>query len=184
MPVHTESGLKLTYEDFLLIPEDGRCHQIIDGEHVVNAAPIPRHQWVKKKLMRRLEDLIEEPGLGRVYDAPIDVLLSRFDVFEPDIVVLLNRSLAKLQPKNIQGTPDLVVEVLSDSTRREDRGRKKDRYAKAGLPEYWVADPVANVVETFALRDAELVSLGVFRDAVELRVVPGVAVDLRGVWAE
>src|SRR5262249_2754111 len=105
MPIHTESGIKLTYEDFLRIPDDGRCHQIIDGEHVVNAAPIPRHQWVAKKILRRLEACIEEPGLGRVYPAPIDVLLSRFDVFEPDIVVLLNRSLSILQPKNLQGTP-------------------------------------------------------------------------------
>jgi Uma2 family endonuclease len=184
MPVHTESGVKLTYEDYLLIPEDGRCHQIIDGEHVVNAAPIPRHQWVAKKIMRGLELVIEEPGLGRVYHAPLDVLLSRFDILQPDIVVLLNRTLPQLHPRNFQGTPDLVVEVLSDSTRGDDRGRKRERYARAGLPEYWLADPVANTLETFALRDGQLQALGVFRDEVELQIVPGARVDLRRVWDE
>jgi Uma2 family endonuclease len=132
---------KLTYEDYLRFPEDGNRHEILDGEHYVTAAPYPRHQSVVVELTSWIAPFIRQRRLGRLYVAPVDVLLARHDVVQPDLLFISNASLTILTEKNIQGAPDLVIEVLSDSTRKRDEGIKLERYDLLGVQEYWVVDP-------------------------------------------
>ena len=132
---------KLTYEDYLLFPEDGNRHEILDGEHYVTAAPYPRHQSVLVELTSWIAPFVRQHRLGRFYVAPVDVLLARHDIVQPDLLFISNASMKILTEKNVQGAPDLVVEVLSDSTRKRDEGIKLQRYDLLGVQEYWVVDP-------------------------------------------
>jgi len=132
---------KLTYEDYLLFPEDGNRHEILDGEHYVTAAPYPKHQSIVAELTGWIVPFVRRRRLGRFLPAPVDVLLDAHDIVQPDLLFISNASIKILTEKNIQGAPDLVVEVLSDSTRKRDEGIKLERYELLGVQEYWVVDP-------------------------------------------
>jgi Uma2 family endonuclease len=132
---------KLTYEDYVRFPEDGSRHEILDGEHYVTAAPYPKHQSVVVQLTWWIESHLRRHRLGRLYVAPVDVLLARHDIVQPDLLFIANANLKILTEKNVQGAPDLVIEVLSDSTRKRDEGIKLERYGLLGVQEYWVVDP-------------------------------------------
>jgi Uma2 family endonuclease len=140
------AALKLTYEDYCLLPDDHR-YEVIDGELYVTPAPTTFHQAVKGRLKHLLDDLVEAAGLGIVLDAPTDVLLSKHDILQPDILVVLSENQRVLTEKYIDGAPDLVVEVLSPSTRRRDRVLKAKRYAEFGVRELWLVDPDARTIE-------------------------------------
>ena len=145
MPVFVDHKLKLTYDDLREIPEDDPYrHEIIDGMHVASPSPVRRHQYVSKRLQYQLYTLIELAGHGEMYAAPMDVELGRYDVFEPDLLVILNHNAQIMEESHIRGVPDLAVEILSPCTASRDRGIKREQYEKAGIPEYWVVD--ANVV--------------------------------------
>ncbi len=93
MPTTTSPRRRLTYDDFLLIPDDGLRHEIIDGEHFVTASPVARHQVLVGRLYFELEShLRAHPGLGQVFLAPLDVVLSQWDVVEPDLLLDWPRS--------------------------------------------------------------------------------------------
>jgi Uma2 family endonuclease len=135
----TELKRKLDYDDYVRLPDDGKRYEILDGELYVTPAPSPLHQRVSKRLQRQLEDYFEARGLGEVFDAPIDMILGRHDVAQPDILVVTNPG--QISGRGIEGTPLLVVEVLSPSTRRHDREVKMRRYGELGIPHYWIVDP-------------------------------------------
>jgi Uma2 family endonuclease len=140
MPIRTESGLKLTYEDYVKIPEDGRRHEIIDGRHIVNPAPRPRHQVILGRLYAALLPL-QESGRAEVLFSPIDVHLTETDIVQPDLIAIAHKSRHLIGELKIEGPPELVVEVLSPATRRLDRGAKRALYESAGAREYWILEP-------------------------------------------
>jgi Uma2 family endonuclease len=132
---------KLTYEDYLLIPEDGQRHEILDGEHYVTPSPFLRHQRISIRLSSWLFNFVDQHGLGEVFAAPADVVLSPYDIVQPDIFFISNERARIATEKNVQGAPDLVIEILSKSTRRRDEGIKLERYERLGAGEYWMFDP-------------------------------------------
>lgn len=174
-------GLKWTYEDYANLPEDGLRHEIIDGEHFVNASPSTQHQHVSKRLQYQLYTKIELAGLGLLYDAPIDVQLSEFDIVQPDIVIILNENVRKITPTKIKVAPHLVVEILSQSTAGNDRTVKKDLYERSGVSEYWIVDPFEQQVEQWVLRDGKYV-LAPQGNVIRLSFVKDVEVDFDTVW--
>ncbi len=145
MPIQTENGLMLTYEDYVKIPEDGRRHEIIDGRHIVNAAPRPRHQIITYKLGLALQTLFHS-GRADVVPSPIDVQLSETDIVQPDLIAVARPNAHRIGKVKVDGPPELVMEVLSPSTRRLDRGAKRALYEAAGVLEYWIVDPLENTV--------------------------------------
>jgi Uma2 family endonuclease len=149
MAVRDTAHRKLTYEDYELIPEDGQRHEILDGEHYVSPAPTVRHQRISMRLSSRMHVFAEEHGLGEVLAAPTDVLLSRHDILQPDILFVSRGRAPILTQRNVQGAPDLVVEILSATNRHVDERLKLARYELFGVREYWVVDPVANRVHVF-----------------------------------
>ncbi|MES1242585.1 MAG: Uma2 family endonuclease [Acidobacteriota bacterium] len=149
MAVRDTAHRKLTYEDYELIPEDGQRHEILDGEHYVSPAPTVRHQRVSMRLGSRMHVFVEEHGLGEVLAAPTDVLLSRHDVLQPDILFVSKDRAPILTQRNVQGAPDLVVEILSAGSRHLDERLKLARYELFGVREYWLVDPVADRVHIF-----------------------------------
>src|SRR6185295_1366896 len=146
--------LKLTYEDYLYFPEDGKRHELIDGEHYVSPAPNLKHQTAVLNIGSDLRDFVRPRGLGRVWAAPVDVLLSDYDVVQPDLVFLSKERMdLAADGANIKGAPDLVAEVLSPSTRRMDAVTKRHLYEKYGVGEYWLVDPELELVQVYRLKE-------------------------------
>jgi Uma2 family endonuclease len=149
---------RLTYDDFLLFPDDDRLrHEIIDGVHYVTAAPSVRHQDLVGRLHLALGNfLATHPGIGRVYLSPVDVVLTFHDIVEPDLVFVGADQLGIMTEKNIQGPPAIVVEVVSKSTRRRDERIKKDLFDRRGVREYWIVDPERSQVAVYRRQGAGL----------------------------
>jgi Uma2 family endonuclease len=140
------SKAKLTYADFLLFPDDGQRHELIDGEHYVTPSPNIRHQQLSIRLSTELANYLRLHPIGEVFYAPLDCVMSDFDVVEPDLLVVLADQSNILTPQNVRGAPALVVEILSPGTRKVDERIKRDLYERAGVREYWVVDPLANKI--------------------------------------
>jgi len=142
---------RLTYDDFLLFPDDGLRHEIIDGEHYVTPSPIPRHQVLLGRLHFEIEyHLRQHPGIGRVFLSPLDVVFTKWDVVEPDLLFIARSQTDIISDKNIQGAPALVVEILSPGTRRTDEQIKLRLFERGGVGEYWILDPDRDLVKVFS----------------------------------
>lgn len=143
-------GVKLTYDDFVLFPEDGRRHELIDGGHFVTPAPNMKHQVIVMNVGGMIWSYLQEHRIGRVFAAPLDIVFSDFDVVEPDVLYLSNeRAGAVSTPRHLRGAPELVVEIGSKSTRKRDETTKRRLYERFGVAEYWVVDPDLDVVKVY-----------------------------------
>jgi Uma2 family endonuclease len=141
MAVHSTGRRKLTYQDYVQIPDDLDRHEILDGVHYVTPPPVVYHQEIGLNLILRLGAFVREHKLGRILYPPLDVVLSPHDIAQPDMVFISNQRRQILTEPNIQGAPDLVIEILSPSTRRRDETLKRRRYEEGGVAEYWLVDP-------------------------------------------
>lgn len=179
------SRAKLTYADFEQLPDDLLRHEIIDGEHCVTPAPSTRHQRVTRRLLMALGTFLEHHPLGEVFCAPFDVLLSHHDVVEPDLIYVSNERLPLLTAKNLQGPPDLVVEILSPGTKRRDLTLKRDLYRRVGVREYWLVDPDANGVTAhrWLAEDEARVTVYSEGDVLETRLLPGLQLEVTALLA-
>jgi Uma2 family endonuclease len=144
-----QTSTKMTYEDLLLLPEDGLRHEIIDGEHYVNASPVTKHQRVSYNLIVEIGIYLRQHPVGRLYHAPLDIVFSPYDVVEPDLLFITNERREIITTKNIQGSPDLLVEILSESNRKYDEVTKRALYERTEVGEYWIIDPVHDTVRVF-----------------------------------
>lgn len=143
-------GVKLTYDDLLLFPDDGKQHEAIDGEHYVTPSPSIRHQRLVGRLLVAIAVWLEENPAGEVFAAPLDVRFSRLDVVEPDLLyVSRERAGVVLAGEHVLGAPDLVVEIASPKTKQRDETVKLRLYERAGVVEYWVVDPDAEAIRVY-----------------------------------
>jgi len=174
-----------TYEDYAALPDDGRRYEIVNGVLVMAPAPGTGHQSIVVRLSHYLFAHVELAGLGRVFPGPIDVELGPKNVFQPDLIVLLNAHLERVTEKKISGAPDLAVEIASPSTAAYDRLTKYEKYAQAGIPEYWLVKPTRRAVEVLVLEHGEYRSLGVFsgQQTLPSQVVPGLPVMVEQFFA-
>jgi Uma2 family endonuclease len=178
---------KLTYDDYVLIPDDGKRHEILDGEHYVSPAPTLWHQYLLLDLGSRLHVFVKIHRLGRVYAAPADVVFSRHDVVQPDLLFISRERLKIAREANVQGAPDLVIEILSKSTRRLDEGIKLRRYEYFGVREYWMVNDFRKTVTVyrwidgaFQLRPELSAAAG---DILTTPLLPGLAIPLAELFA-
>jgi Uma2 family endonuclease len=142
---------KLTYHDYMLLPDDGKRYEIIEGDLCLTPAPVTRHQIIVGRLIHLLLSYLETHPVGTVLTAPCDVLLSDTDIVQPDVLYVRNNSKAHVTEQNVQGPPDVVVEILSPRTAARDRDLKRKRYERFGVQEYWLVDPDHNTLEILAL---------------------------------
>jgi Uma2 family endonuclease len=174
------TSLKYTHADLLQMPDDGRRREIIDGDLYVTPSPLNYHQKILLNLTGPFWMFLENHPLGELRFAPLDVILSEHDVLEPDLLLVLNEHKDVLQDW-VRGAPDLVIEILSPSTKARDRGIKLKAYARYGVREYWIVDPVAHVVEVYRLtaEGFHLATIFAKGDLVETPLLPGfsLAVD-------
>ena len=145
-----DPGLKLTYDDFLLFPDDGKRHELIDGEHYVTPSPNVRHQEILGRLHLLIGTWLQGHRVGKIFVAPLDVLFSRFDVVEPDLLyVSKERAAEVLSVQHLTGAPDLVIEIASPGTRNRDETIKRRLYERSSVTEYWVVDPDIDVIRIY-----------------------------------
>lgn len=150
MPTAARSRVRLTYDDFLRFPDDGKRHELIDGAHYVTASPALGHQELVGRLHLAIGNfLVGRRHLGRVFLSPADVVLSYHDVVVPDLLFVAGDQEDILTDANVQGPPALVVEILSPSTRKRDEGIKRKLFEERGIREYWIVDPKGLCVTVF-----------------------------------
>jgi Uma2 family endonuclease len=178
--------LRFTYEDYLLFPDDGRRHELIGGEHCVTPAPRKKHQRSSSRLQHALGPFIDENRLGFLYSAPFDVILSDEDVVQPDLVFVSSERSAIEKDEGIVGAPDLVIEILSDSTRKTDETFKRKLYEWAGVREYWVVDPVLEMVKVYRLNGGVYERLAELSaeagDRLETPLLPGMTIAVARIF--
>ncbi len=148
-----ETLSNFTYNDLLEMPDDGRHYEILDGELIVNAAPNLRHQRIAGRIYTLISNYLEQHPMGEVFFAPVDVVFTQRWVVEPDVVYVSNERRSILVGPNISGAPDLTVEVLSPSNRRNDEVIKRHAYENFGVSEYWIADPDVESIKIYRLND-------------------------------
>ena len=171
----------LTYEDYAALPDDGRRYQVLDGELDVTPAPTTLHQKVSMRLSHLLFEHAEAGDLGLVLAAPVDVVLGRHVIVQPDLVYVSKPRLSIVTPKFILGAPDLAIEILSPGTKRKDRRKKSRIYARESVPWYWIADPDERTIDEWELdSDRDAYSLRSHADDASFSpaLFPGLAIDI------
>jgi Uma2 family endonuclease len=184
-------SVRFTYEDLLSFPEDGKRHELIDGDHYVSAAPSTRHQTVAVNLTWLLRSFLEEHPLGIVFAAPTDVIITDFDVVEPDLVVVAAEHRDRVSERGVEGPPDLAIEILSESTRKVDEVTKRKLFERAGVAEYWIVDPLLEIVKVHRrdeVKPAELRRIAELSleagEALTTPLLPGLRLALAEVFAD
>lgn len=168
-----------TYEHYLLLPEGDR-RELIEGEFLVTPAPSEKHQRVLANVGFALYSYVESQGLGRAYVAPFDVILDEVNVVQPDVVVILTEHLGRIHDEGLRGAPDLAVEVLSPGHPARDRVYKRHQYFRFGVREYWIVDPMENIVEVLTRGQSDFVGGPVER--IESSILPGFTMELARVF--
>ena len=176
---------KFTYEDYRTAPPDKR-YELLDGELLLTPAPNLKHQRLQLRLGMRLALFIEERGLGELFFAPCDVVLSDTDVVQPDLLFVSRERRHLLSGgDNVRGAPDLVVEILSPATADRDRGYKRTLYAKHGVKEFWLVDPAAETISILRPRGGSPAVAHTFGRNETLRspLLAGFELDLEAVFS-
>ncbi|HBP66552.1 MAG TPA: Uma2 family endonuclease [Desulfosporosinus sp.] len=189
MPLSQEQK-KFTFADYLKFPDDERW-EIIDGLAYMQSAPSPAHQLISGELNRQFANyLLGKPC--KVYPAPFSVRLTKGDekqneditkVVEPDLTIVCDHS--KIDEKGCNGTPDLIIEVISPSSIQHDRVIKFNRYEDAGVREYWIVEPVGKIVSVFALQSNNRYGrpeVYTENDHVEVSIFPDLIIELSTVF--
>lgn len=188
VPYETKPTKKLTYQDYLDIPEEpGYRFEILDGMLIKEPSPSVMHQRASRKLQRILEDYFEDVDPeGEVFDAPLDVTPLDFNVVQPDLFYVSGEQKLIVKEARIDGPPVLVVEVMSPSSARKDRLQKMRIYQKAQVQHYWLVDPQEKTLECFAWHDGvyALVASGMDEDIVEHPNFAGLSIALKSLWSK
>lgn len=187
--IPADSRIRLTYDDFVQFPDDGKRHELIDGEHYVTPSPNTRHQAVLWNLVAVLAPYLEAHPIGRAFTAPFDVVFSDFDVVEPDLLYMsVARAAEVLTEKHVRGTPELVVEIGSPGTRKRDETIKRRLYERAGVSEYWFVDPDVDRVRVYRREGDRFGTVVEFardgNDVLTTALLPGFAMPLTRIFRD
>jgi Uma2 family endonuclease len=150
------SAPPITRSDYDGMPEGPPYFQVIEGELVMSPSPKTFHQSITGNILYLLDQFLAKHLLGEVFVGPLDVFLSDVNIYQPDIIFISNGRKSIVSDQGIEGAPDLVVEILSPSTARYDKGPKRKVYARTGVKELWLIDPEIKTIQVYFLeRDSE-----------------------------
>ena len=175
---------RLTYQDYADLEGDER-YELLDGELILVASPNRDHQDVVMELGFQMRTFVKENDLGRVYIAPFDVLFTDTNVVQPDIMFISREREHILTHANVQGAPDLIVEILSPSSSTRDWRAKRGLYAAHGVREYWIVDPANRIVSVLLLQNGvlEIEQTLTEDDTATSTVLDGFSVSLDSVFS-
>jgi Uma2 family endonuclease len=191
METVVEKG-RYTYEDYIKASEEGmfltppKRYELIEGELLMAPSPVTAHQRILIKLLSEIFNFITQNSLGEVFTSPYDVVLDEYNVLQLDIIFVSKERAEIITEKNIKGAPDLVVEIISESTAYRDTIQKKRLYARFGIKEYWIVAPDDKLVEVYVLKDKEdtysLVKIYLEDHVLESTVLKGLKIDLKKIF--
>jgi Uma2 family endonuclease len=179
------SGVRFKADDIWDAPEDGNTYEVVDGDLFVSPPPLEPHQRAGATLFGHVWSYVYPRRMGRVYFAPFGVVLDEENGVQPDLVYISNERMGIVVERGVEGVPDLVVEILSRSTQARDRGVKMRRYAKSGVPHYWIVDPRARTLEAYGLGENGYDLVGTFGPGTIFRpqLFPGLEIPIDDLWA-
>jgi len=174
---------KFTYNDYFHMPDEKR-YELIEGELFMAPSPNEAHQRISGDLEFLLRQHVRENGLGFVYDAPFDVVLSDEDVVQPDILFISKERSSIITVDNVRGVPDLIIEIISMSTSKRDKKEKNEIYSKYGVKEYWIVDPTVENIEVKVLEEDGLETIKTYTkdEMLTSQVLPDLRIDLKVVF--
>lgn len=175
-----------TYEDYLNLPDDGKRYEIIEGELIMAASLKSIHQIVSGNLEYEIRSFVIRHKSGLVFDAPYDVKLSDANVVQPDIMFVSKENRGIITEDNIQGAPDLIIEILSPSTAYYDLIIKKGVYEKFKVKEYWIIDPQQQWIEIYVLKEQKFYLHQRSEKAGQIRstVLEGFEMEIENIFEE
>jgi Uma2 family endonuclease len=178
-------GVRFRAGDIWDTPDDGNRYEVIDGELFVTPPPLEPHQYTVGMLYGYVWHHVNSRDLGRVYSAPLGVVLNDENGLQPDLVYVSNARRGIIVERGIEGAPDLVAEVLSRSTQSRDRGVKMRRYAAAGILHYWIVDPRARALEEYRLTDQGYELAGRYAEGSLFRpaLFPELEIPISKLWS-
>ena len=175
-----------TVDDYLARPDEYPRYELLEGELIEMVSPTSRHQRISRQLFTALNTHCAAHDLGEVFYAPLDVILSRTVVVQPDLLFISKARRAELISERITGAPDLVVEILSPATSARDFNQKRKLYARHGVKEYWIVDPDDGTIEVQRLQGTVFSTLALFEKGQTLTspMFEGLGMDVGQVFAE
>lgn len=176
--------IKFTYSDYLIMPNNGKQCQLIEGEFFMSPAPFIFHQKASGNIEDILRAYVKKRNLGEVFYAPTDVVFSKEDVVQPDILFISKDRQHIINKRNIKGAPDLVIEILSKTTKNLDLKIKLKLYARYGVPEYWIVNPDNKTIDLLYLTEDGYKTKARYSgdDVLVSEVVPGFKMKLKEVF--
>ena len=184
-PSVPQGKIVLTYGDYCELPNDRNRYEILDGELSVTPSPAAKHQITLGNLHRILSNHVFANHSGRLMLAPTDLILAATTVVQPDLIFIGNDRSRVVTERGVEGTPTLVIEILSPTSQRTDRQTKAQLYAKYGIPHYWLIDPDQHVLEAYELSGEQynLVIRARDSDMFTPSVFPGLSFQISDLWA-
>ena len=182
------TGIRLSVEEFMELPDtyDRRKMELDEGELYIMPRPLTGHQFLQSRTLMYVENFLDEfddPPAQVLHDVIVALSLESRILLAPDLVIILQSSSAVVTGRMVEGPPDIAMEVLS-SDRRRDLVRKRQLYAEAGVPEYWIFDPRADTATLLELRDSVYGERAVLTadDTLTTPLLPGLAIPLADVF--
>jgi Uma2 family endonuclease len=171
----------LTKFDYWQLPEAGPRYQLINGDLYMAPAPNRFHQDISRTIQFEILKYLEREPRGLIYNAPFDVVLTDLNVFQPDLAFFSRERREVLTEKGAEGSPDLVVEILSARTAKLDLDQKRLVYARTGVSELWIVDPDKLEILVFDLRVDPDVPAATLRqnDVLRSQFLPGFELPVR-----
>jgi Uma2 family endonuclease len=176
---------RITVEElFEMELEEGYFYELLNGHIVKKQAPSPQHQKAVVKITTLIENFITEKDLGDCYTSPIDVFFDKYNNSQPDILFIKKDRLFIVNKDGIHGQPDLIVEVLSPSSYRNDRIVKMKLYCEFGVSEYWIVDPLNKVIEVYSLENNAytMTIMAVETGEITSKVLEGFKLDIEKIF--
>ncbi len=175
---------EFTYQDYFNLPNDGNRYEVINGELIMVAAPNTFHQKISWNLILAIGSFLKKKKIGQAFGAPTNVLLDEKNVVQPDILFILNEHSEIVKEKYVEGTPELMIEILSEGSAYRDLVDKKELYAKFGVKEYWIVDPMKQRVEILENKNGEfeLIQQITKTGKVKSKVLKGFEVELTEIF--
>ena len=181
-----EPAHRFTYQDYLELPEEaGYRFEVLEGLLIKEPSPNVIHQRVSRQLLFALADYFEKADpQGEIFFAPLDVTFQDITVVQPDLFYVSGEQKEIVKENRVDGSPTLMVEILSPSSTRKDRLQKLLIYQKARVQHYWLVNPEEKTLECFSLRKEQytLVASGMDEDIVKHPEFPGLSITLGKLW--
>lgn len=171
-------------DDIWDCPDDGKRYEVIEGALYVSTAPDLDHQRPVVGLAGFIWTYLRRSRLGEVFVSPVGLILDEENGLQADVVYVSHQRAGILTRRGIRGVPDLEVEVLSPSTQGQDYGVKMRRYAAAGVPHYWIADPATHTLAAYELGQQGYQLTGTFGpdDTFRPPIFPGLEIPIGELW--